>query len=272
MKYRTLSLEATYTISANCVVQDRLPTAEEIESSASWCGNGLEFPDTEFEECCQKWEVLIQDFGADTPESKTGAVTVISAASGGPITLYSIDEVEGWISVELYDVLSNIEVGILENPGFWRYLSMRYGWEIIKWREHGSFERALAPEARGSESYLTYLDARRSTEAVFPRMYIRGRLAVEAGSRQLGWSAGRATDLWRSHITRVQTGFAPNLAGAFVGSQTDNPMATLPLREFAKRLNRLASNVLFPEYSKDDASRVIEELREGMQGWSAVDR
>ena len=75
------------------------------------------------------------------------------------------------------------------------------------------------------------------------------------------------SDFWRSHVLRVRTGTAPELTRALVEMQKDDDrrLATDPLRAYARRLNRVWTNVNLNLLDKDQASALIEELREPQQ-------
>lgn len=161
------------------------------------------------------------------------------------------DRLEGIVAPILYSALQEVCVEVLDDPGFWRYLSLMYFWDFIAWREDKAF-------AKGN--YLKYVDGARSTECVLTRMYLR----VQAlGGNEYGSMAAEvemATDLWRSHIIRVRTGTAPPLTRAFVKWQRDHRLNTPDLREFAKRLNRTWTNIVLNIYDDKEAERLIAEL------------
>lgn len=161
------------------------------------------------------------------------------------------DRLEGRVATTLYSALQEVCVEVLDDPGFWRYLSLMYFWDFIAWREDKAF-------AKGN--YLKYVDGARSTECVLTRMYLR----VQAlGGNKYGSMAAEvemATDLWRSHIIRVRTGTAPPLTRAFVKWQRDHRLNTPDLREFAKRLNRTWTNIVLNIYDDKEAERLIAEL------------
>ena len=152
----------------------------------------------------------------------------------------------------LHDALCAIDVEILDDPGFWRYLSLGLFWDFIKWREMKAF-------ARGN--YLRYVDGRLSNECVLTRMYLRA--AAVGGSEFAEYASvlPRATDFWRSHVVRVRTGTAPALVRAFVDMQRQHRLPTDPLRLFAKALNRNWSNIVLSIYD-DEAQALVEEIRQ----------
>ncbi len=173
------------------------------------------------------------------------------------------DQVEGKFALRLHTALGPVDKSILDDDGFWRYLGVRYFWDVIRWRE---------PKAFGDESSLAkalkYVDATNPTESVLTRMYLRAVAVgmeddVYGGDGEAAHGLPQATDFWRSHIVRVRTGTAPGLVRAFVRRQQDDRMATEPLREFAKAVNRTWSNIVLNVYGEDEASELLDDLH----GW-----
>ena len=161
------------------------------------------------------------------------------------------DLLEGRVAPILYSVLQEVCVEVLDDPGFWRYLSLAHFWDFIAWREDKAF---------GKGNYLKYVDGEKSTECVLTRMYLRVQALGGNEYESMAAEVEKATDLWRSHIIRVRTGTAPPLTRAFVKWQRDNRLNTPDLREFAKRLNRTWTNVLLNIYDDEEAERLIAEL------------
>lgn len=161
------------------------------------------------------------------------------------------DVFEGEVAGRLYDALKSIPVYVLDDRGFWRYLSLRYFWEFINWRERKPFEKG---------NYLKYIDASENTESVLPRMYLRAQALAGTGGEGLAGSIPHAGDFWRSHVIRVRTGSAPKIARAFAAKQMASRLTTDPLRETAKRLNRTWTNVLLYLYDEAEAEELLDQL------------
>lgn len=161
------------------------------------------------------------------------------------------DRLEGKAAVILYNSLHNINAAVLDDSGFWRYLSLKHFWHFIAWREEGAFKR---------DNFLKYVDGENYSEGVLNRMFLR--VCALGGSRygHLAWMLPHATDFWRSHILRVRTGTAPPVTRALVRKYGEERLNTEELREFAKRLNRLWTNVLLNTYSDHEARDLIDEL------------
>jgi hypothetical protein len=165
------------------------------------------------------------------------------------------DSFEGAQSRLVYELLGGMETHILDDPGFWAWVSLCHFWWLVTWREGHAFEKEPA-------KWLLYIDGTRPAECVLLRMFLRGQIAAHAGDPALASCLPRATDFWRSHITRVSTGRKPEIAAALIRSQANDKLTTDPLRRFARRLNRMSTNVVLETYDKADADALIAELRE----------
>jgi hypothetical protein len=168
------------------------------------------------------------------------------------------DSFEGQIAGRVHSVISKIDIQILDDKGFWRYLCLRYFWWLASWREDAFAEGVLG-------EYRKYVDAHSSTECVLTRTYLRGQIALEASGEDKNYdhasAVEMATDFWRSHISRVNNWKYPSLVRAFVEMQRDARLATTPLRAFARALNRRRSNFWLRELSHAEAASVIDDLR-----------
>ena len=176
------------------------------------------------------------------------------------------DQVEGEASAILYRALSpdeatgyrSVGVAALDDPGFWRYLTLKWFWDFVEWRQWKK------PERFRESTHLVYVDASNSTECVLTRMYLR--MATLGGSEHenLASCLPHATDFWRSHILRVRTADAACLVRAMVEAQRDARLKTDDLREVAKRVNRTWSNLLLDLYTKEEAAQLLVEFRIGL--------
>jgi hypothetical protein len=193
------------------------------------------------------WIGLGQD--VDLPSIEAAAGEMIRAAQSWADR--DRDRLEGSECIRLLEALRHVSTEVLDDRGFWRFLSLRYFWMFIAWREEEAF-------ARGN--YLKYVDAASSAEAVLPRMYLRARAVGGSPYAELAAAIPRAGDFWRSHVIRVRTGSAPPLARAFATKQRDARLMTTPLREAAKRLNRTWTNVVLHLHDDAAASQLIETI------------
>ena len=168
-----------------------------------------------------------------------------------------LDKVEGRAASHLYAALENVPIEVLDDRGFWRFLSFAYFWDFIEWREHNPFLKG---------NYMKYLDGEDSTESVLTRMYLR--VAAIGGSEyaELASAVERGVDVWRSHILRVRTGTSPALTRALVRFQERNQLKRDDMRELAKRLNRTWTNVVLNIYNDSEAEALIAELSSDLVG------
>lgn len=185
-----------------------------------------------------------------------GAAEEISALKAQYDGIGDRDHVEGLAAKHLYRALvpedaQPVDVAVLDDPGFWRFLGLQYLWDFIKWRE---------PSV---DKQMEYIDGRKSAECVPTRMYLR---VAAVGGLEHADHAERlkeATDFWRSHILRVRTGTAPALTRAIVTRQADERLKTDDLRPFARRVNGAWTNVLLNMYDDEEAKRFVDELWRG---------
>jgi hypothetical protein len=161
------------------------------------------------------------------------------------------DQVEGEVAIKLYHLLEPLPTQVLDDPGFWRYLSIKYFWDFVAWREKEPFDKG---------NYLKYLGGSNSTEAVLPRMYLRAK-SVGSGHSYLAGELEKSADFWRSHVLRVRTGSAPALTRALVRTHIHDRLMTGTLREFARGLNRTWSNIQLHLYDEEEATQLVKEVR-----------
>ncbi len=201
-----------------------------LEPAVEWVGEGDDVPLDYVNETAAMMTADLNDTATDAAKEQREA------------------EAAPW----LHDALCAIDVEVLDDPGFWRYLSLDLFWDFIRWRETKAF-------ARGN--YLRYVDGRSSNECVLTRMYLRTTAVGGFAFAEYASALPRATDFWRSHVVRVRTGTAPSLVRALVDMQRQHRLPTDPLRLFAKALNRTWSNVVLSIYD-DEAQALVEEIRQ----------
>jgi hypothetical protein len=165
------------------------------------------------------------------------------------------DLFEGAAAADLHSTIAGYPLLVLDDPGFWRYLALEYFWGIICWREAGAFAGA------DYGKYRKYIDGVNPSECVLIRMFIRAQIALEDGDYALATAIPRGTDFWRSHILRVRTSSAPIVSRAFAREQARSRMGTSEVRAFARRLNRLRTNVVLDVYDRTESEALLTELR-----------
>jgi hypothetical protein len=158
---------------------------------------------------------------------------------------------EGRLAAEVFPYFDALPLETLDDPGFWRYLAADKFWWFIEWRE-------ADPISNGNVA--TYTDGNRNTEQIPLRLYLRAKSV--GGDQHLAQAIPSSTDFWRSHVIRVRTGTAEPLARAFATSQVVDRMSTTVLRDYARRLNRMWTNVALGSYDDAAAQQLIEELRQ----------
>ena len=181
-------------------------------------------------------------------------------------TRHDVDRTEGRASVVLYRAVSDsgADVAALDDPGFWRYVSLAHLWNFAVWREP-SFrpkQASLDGPAPPKSNYEQYVDGRNFFNCVATRMHLRVKCLGGLEHGDLAWAVTRGTDFWRSHILRVKAGEHPALVRAMVRRQADaaTRLDTGPLREFAKQLNRSLVNVVPAMFDEGAADRFVDEL------------
>ena len=224
MRYPVLSASKC-TVLANQLLDGSAPT---VDSAAEWTG-----------------------MGDDIDLERIFDVAAAIRAGAREWTDRDRDRFEGKACTKLYDALSAVPTEVLDDRGFWRYLGLRYFWEFIAWREEGPF-------ARGN--HMKYVDASSSTESVLTRMYLRAQAVGGSGHAAIAGALPFATDFWRSHVLRVRTGSVPPVTRGFASKQEASRLETNSLRDVARRLNRLWTNIAFYTYDDDAAAVVIEDL------------
>jgi hypothetical protein len=162
---------------------------------------------------------------------------------------------EGRFAGDVHRTLRDFPIEALDDPGFWRFLSLVHFWWFIAVRE--------AP-AIGRGNVMTYVDG--GKECVPFRMFLRAQAIRQDDDYSLAGAMPKAADFWRSHVLRVKTGTAPPLARSFARLQKEKAMVSDDVRPFARRINRLWTNVVFQEWEDDDCDRLLADLFAEMHG------
>ena len=152
--------------------------------------------------------------------------------------------------------MAELPLAIIDDPGFWRYLSLVHFWWLAQWRHPSAFE------SNDPALYLRYVDGVLTTECVLSRMYLRAQIAEIDGDYSLTTAVAQGSDFWRSHILRVSTGASPPLSRALLREQSERRMPTDQARALARDLNRISSNIVLSIYDEEDAAALLTELRE----------
>jgi len=232
MRYPTLNTGRTAEI-----IADLLTGAKpSVDTDAVWRGDGETISFDSLDEVLEMLGGRLDDIGID------------------PTLTADKEPFEGEVAVAIYPFLSALPIEVLDDPGFWRYLSVSRFWWFVQWREAAAIERG---------NVATYTDARRNTEQIPLRLFLRVKSVAGSGNLSLAKDLTKCTDFWRSHVIRVHTATAPPVAAAFAEMQKGNGrLPTTKLRAYARRLNRTWTNVQLGLYDQGHADAIIEELRE----------
>ena len=232
MRYPTISRESVEPI-VSLLVDDKDP---DLTAHVKWVGEGADVDLAPLAALGETIAAEIEAFRGTDQEPKG-------------------DDYEGRRAPLVHLALRDIPLPILDDAGFWRYVSLAHLWPLVRWREPSPFEKGDVAK------YGVYVDGRRNSECVPLRMFIRAQIALHGeDDYALSSAVPEATDFWRSHIVRVRTGYSPVLAKAFVTLQRDHRMTTDPLRAYAKKVNRVSSNVILHLYDETEATALLEEL------------
>lgn len=187
------------------------------------------------------------------------AATEINALRREPGADRDMDHVEGRASTKLYAALCPADphasgvpdISVLDDPGFWRYLALRYFWDFIEWRQ---------PKAFANNNHMRFLDARQSRDTVLTRMYLRVAAVGGLQHADLAEVLTKSADFWQSHVFQVRTASSSPLVRAMTDQHTTDRLARDPLREFAKRVNGMWTNVLLNLYDDDESAELVVDL------------
>jgi hypothetical protein len=158
------------------------------------------------------------------------------------------DGLEGLLSVKFYEDLSTLPSSVLTSPGFWRYLAAWEMFDFIEWRDGVG----CSLKSYGAASTTPTMDC------VPLRIFVRGQISTSAAPDDPMSIAGIAgTDVWRSHVLRVRTAREPAVAKALLQAWERGDAKTDVVRDVAKRLQRLRSNVVFELLNHAQAETVV---------------
>lgn len=203
------------------------------------------------------WE-LERDWVGSGQEVDLAPLRAVLAAAREEVSesdLRAPESVEGRFAGEVHRALRDLPIETLDDPGFWRYLSLVHFWWFISVREAPAIRRG---------NVMTYVDG--GKECVPFRMFVRAQAIRDEEDYSLAGALPKSADFWRSHILRVKTGTAPPLARAFARLQVEKSMVSDDVRPFAKRINRLWTNVVFHDWTDEEADELLAEVYDDMFG------
>lgn len=170
------------------------------------------------------------------------------------------EALESQFAGSVHLALRDLPLEALDDPGFWRYLSLVEFWWFVAIREAPAI-------ARGN--VMTHVNG--GSECVPFRMFLRGQAIRRDDDYALAGELFRSSDFWRSHILRVKTGTVPPLSRAFARLQVEKRMVSDDVRPFARRLNRLWANIVFYNWTEDECVELVYGLYDEMYGSGARD-
>lgn len=163
------------------------------------------------------------------------------------------DQVEGILSINLYETLSDFPAGTLTDPDFWRYLAVEVVRDFVWWRDG----RDCSYASFGLSS------SRRIPDCVPLRMFNRAHIAEAVAEKvsipRMEIVKAGGADFWQSHVLRVQNRFDPRIVASLVDSLESEQIANVQeLRDVAKDIRRLRANVVLELQPDKDLRRSIE--------------
>jgi hypothetical protein len=179
---------------------------------------------------------------------------------------------EAFMASRVHRALRELPTEMLQDFGFWRYLALfPYRW-YLQMREGGPTGVAVKPQDFGGRSPKS--DAAAHHVESLPvyqlilRTFLWGKVAFDEGESPnpyrratlVNETGGAVTDVWHSHIVRIQLGQLGALPRAFLDSICSDPKANTRdrARDVEKRLTRMKHTVLFDVYDLAEASKLVD--------------
>ena len=178
---------------------------------------------------------------------------------------------EAVLAGPMHSALGELEVEILQDGDFWRYLALfPFRWYLLarepelQPQDYGGLgEKKIDGEVVGHfKTNMKY--------QLLLRTYLWGKCAFDeldlAGTP--GETYRRATllkvdglstiDVWHSHIIRIQMGQLGKIPVSFVDACAETPVSTNEARELEKLITRIKHTVLMDVYNYDEARALVD--------------
>ena len=236
MKYPILSREATAQLTA-------LPRKErhtELKSLVDWRGEGDDFDDSFVLDLVGRLSRLMKKVGG-TPKKGTAKTMLLEAEA----------------SVLVHSVLKKYDPAITMDLDFWCYLAFSHLERFVAWRY------GLADGPIPEKSANNFGSGSRQENFLF-RLWCRSEMAYADSHIDPYYIARRgAIDFWRSHVLRQAYCNVRTFTRCFVLFQYPDEkkaerLAISEIRELAKRIKRLRTNVVFEILAEDQIGKLLE--------------
>lgn len=185
--------------------------------------------------------------------------TLVNLRSTFPEVLQRRDPAGGQFEQEgcgfVHSHLAVFPPEVMADSGFWTWLTLAYFDDVVEWR-FGVREGLATLENYGIG---------KPSEGMLFRMRLRGEIGKDETAND-PYELARAgdQDLWRSHIIRQGYGGARELARSLLrlqsGKLSRQPLDVKGMRELAKRLRRLHSNVFLEILPASQSDALVLEL------------
>ena len=179
----------------------------------------------------------------------------------------ALEPVEAKFCGPVYRAIEQFPDEALGDEAFWSYLSVRYFWQFISYRQQNAWLNAQGetpdPDAPDSEKAKLERYIRGKDHYQIPlRMYLRAQSVKDGDDFSLTDIEAGGTDFWRSQILGVLTAAYPPLARSVVRAQELRKLSVEQQRPPGRRVNRLRVNIDFILHDEADAAKAIEGLWE----------
>ena len=181
----------------------------------------------------------------------------------------AIESVEAKYSAEVFQLIELWPDEAIGDEGCWNYLSTRFFWQFVQYRQTGAWKRAMGevsePDEQDSEKRKLEVYFIGKDHYQIPlRMYLRGQAIRTGDDFDLALTPG--TDFWRSQILGVRTSVYPPLARSVVALQRERSLSIEDQRPPGRRINRLRANIEFALHSEAEAEILVNPI------WAVVDK
>lgn len=235
MKYPVLSRESVLRL----VALPRKERMSEAKAAIEMRGEGDEFVDAPVVELTARLNKLMKKLG-DSP--KKGTKQTI--------------QLESDAAVAVHDTLKQYAPAILMDLDFWAYLALSPLERFVAWRY------AVGPGPIPASGMANFGAVKRSENLLF-RLWSRAELVYDVKHADPYTVARRGSvDFWRSHVLRQNFCNARTFARGFVlfqypdGKKSES-LGIQEIRELAKRVRRLRSNVVFEILDDEQVGKML---------------